>query len=427
MTEKGLQRAPLLRATIAAVAAADLLSLVAFLHEARGESAIGAIALVAQTPFALAIAGLGVAAAFRFARAPGRIAAGAISLGALALLSTAHAQLFGSPWRHLYYSGLCLAGWITGLLVARYRGASRQEVWASTGALALLGTAYLNAGISKLVLGGGDWLTGLPIQAAIIGQDGLVPGGILHHYRMLVVETPALATALSMLTVAFELAGPLMLAGRRPRLLVAGGLLGMHLNILLLTTEILYWEAMVFLAVFAICADTAADLGEDATARPLGGALFAPAVVLLIVGAALAIRHQAVRFRELNRGATTTAVQQPPPAVLQQVGPFVVGAALDGEWSIAFLATSASAITVTVQGDAGRARFELTCKNAEHESPFDLGPAHIFYSKDLPFEALQGAGNALRDSLRRATADTDPCAAIETWRAAAAHGSGRLR
>ena len=37
------------------------------------------------------------------------------------LLSAAHAQLFGSPWRHLFYSGLCLTGWLLGLAVGRRR------------------------------------------------------------------------------------------------------------------------------------------------------------------------------------------------------------------------------------------------------------------------------------------------------------------
>ena len=255
MSEAVRHRA-LLRIVIAAVAAIDMLSLAHYVRVAHAGAAPGTFAaLLSQTPVAAAIAALGVAAVISFARGPGRTASGAMALVALALLSSVHARIFGSPWRHLYYSGLCLAGWVAGVVVARRRGAPADESYARTGALALLSAAYLNAGISKVVFGGADWATNVPIQATIIGQDGLVPGGILAAYRLLVVQTPSLAAALSLLTVAFELAGPLMLVGRRTRWLVAGGLFAMHVNILLLTGEILYWEAMLFLVVFAVVPD----------------------------------------------------------------------------------------------------------------------------------------------------------------------------
>jgi len=417
-------RAPLLRAAVAAVAAIDLLSFVYFLRMARGaagEAAIGTFAdLLSRTPIAFAVAAAGVVAAISFARVPGRIAAGAIALGALALLSTAHAQLFGSPWRHLYYSGLCLAGWLAGLLAAR-RHAPGDESYARTGALALLGAAYLNAGISKLVFGGGDWATSVPIQAAIIGQDGLVSGGLLHAYRILVVETPSLAAALSVATVVFELAGPFMIAGRRLQLLVAGGLIAMHFNILLLTGEILYWEAMLFLGLFALAPDdTAAGAKTGPASRPFAGALFAPAAAVLVVLSALGISHQAARYRQLNhRSDSTDPALATPSQSLRAVGPFAIGAAMGDDWSIQRLEITERGFTITLRGTPGRARFELTCAPSEHASPFDLGAAHIFYSNDVPFAALTGAGNALRDVVRGAAADQDICAALEAWRAAA--------
>src|SRR5262249_34135654 len=135
----------------------DLLSLVHFIQLARAGASPGAFAgLLSQTPITVAIAGFGTAAAISFARGPGRIASGGTTLVALGLLSSVHAQLFGSPWRHLYYSGLCLAGWIAGQVVARRRGRPADESFARTGALALLGAAYLNAGVSKVVFGTAD-------------------------------------------------------------------------------------------------------------------------------------------------------------------------------------------------------------------------------------------------------------------------------
>ena len=359
-----------------------------------------------------------------FARGRGRTASGATALVALALLSSVHAQIFGSPWRHLYYSGLCLAGWVAGVVVERRRGAPADESYARTGALALLSAAYLNAGISKVVFGGADWATNVPIQAAIIGQDGLVPGGILAAYRLLVVQTPSLAAALSLLTVAFELAGPLMLVGRRTRWLVAGGLFAMHLNILLLTGEILYWEAMLFLAVFAVVPDDEEVAAPTPTGRPLGGTLFVPAVVLLVVASALGIRHQAVRFRQRYHQTAEVAAPPvtPPPATplppLRQIGPFVVGAALVDDWSIDRLTIGERGLTVTLRGGAGNARFEITCAASEYSSPFDLGAAHIFYPNDVSFDSLEGAGKALRETVRRAAGEVEVCDAIAGWCAA---------
>jgi len=325
-----------------------------------------------------------------------------------------HAQLFGSPWRHLYYSGLCLTGWIAGQVVARRRGAPADESYARTGALALLGAAYLNAGVSKVVFGTGDWATNLPIQATIIGQDGLVPGGLLAAYRLVVVQTPTLAAAFSLLTVAFELSGPLMLVGRRAQWLVAGGLLAMHVNILLLTGEILYWEAMLLLAVFALVPDDAAT--ATPTEAPVGGTLFVPGVVFLVAAAALGVGHQAMRFRQ--RYQQTAQVPAPPTAPglpLRQIGPFVVGATLVDDWSIDRLTVAERGFTITLHGGAGNARFEVTCAPSEHRSPFDLGAAHIFYSNDVSFRSLGQAGKALRETLRRAAGAVDVCDAIATW------------
>src|SRR6185295_4978241 len=115
---------------------------------------------------------IGVVSAVAFGWRPGRLWEGLLSLGALIVLSTAHAQLFGSPWRHLFYSGVCLSGWLLGLVVSRRRGARLDESYARVGSIALLGAAYFNAGISKIVFGGAGWMSGLPIQAAIIGQVG---------------------------------------------------------------------------------------------------------------------------------------------------------------------------------------------------------------------------------------------------------------
>ncbi|HSP99221.1 MAG TPA: hypothetical protein VL049_18520, partial [Candidatus Dormibacteraeota bacterium] len=257
MSDEVATAQPFLRRALAAVAIVDLLSFPNFLANARANALADGIApglfadLVSRPAPRWAIALVGAGAALAFARRPGRLGAGLAALAALMLFSTAHTELFGSPWRHLFFSGVCLSGWLLGLAASRWRAEPEDESFARTGSVALLGAAYLNAGISKLAFSGLDWMSGAPIQAIIVAQEGLVGGGVLGAYRQWVVSAPTLAAFFSIATVLFELAGPLLLAGPRLRALVALGLLGMHLNIFLLT-NILYWEALVMLILFGL-------------------------------------------------------------------------------------------------------------------------------------------------------------------------------
>lgn len=427
----GSAREPFLRMALAAVVAADLACFVVFLGDARanalaGGAVPGAFAeLVSRLPVRVIAALAGIAAAAAFARRPGRLWAGLLALAALMVCSTAHTALFGSPWRHTFFSGVCLAGWLLGLAVARRRGAAHDESWARTGSVALLGAAYCNAGISKLVYGGVEWLWGATIQSIVVAQVGLVGGGLRGAYREFVVSMPWLAAAFSIATVLLELGGPLMLGGARLRGLIALGLLGMHANIFLLT-DILYWEAMVFLALFGLWPEMPAP--APSPARPAGGGRFASAAALLSLAAVLAIVHQERRYVAVEAarlaaqpgpGPTEPPARRPPPS-LARLGPFAVGETLAEGWAVDALTVSEQGIVVGLAGAAGRTAFEVTCAASPHRSPFDLDAAHVFYSSTLPVEAFAAAGRALQARLRAAAGDGDLCAVVAGWRAAAA-------
>src|SRR5262249_46229189 len=153
------------------------LDLVAFLFHLSGARAAGLARGLTLDPYGDwlsrpaimgSIAAIGIIGAVAFARRPGRLWEGTLPLGALTLFSTAPAQRFGPPLSPLYFSGLCLLGWLVGLAVSRRRGLVTDESDAHVASLALLGAAYLNAGISKVVYGGADWLSGVSIQAVIV-------------------------------------------------------------------------------------------------------------------------------------------------------------------------------------------------------------------------------------------------------------------
>jgi hypothetical protein len=446
MSQSGFPRLSFLRAALTVVVVVDLLSFFFFLDDARAAALANGSALTAwsdllsRMPVVGVVVVIGIAAAIAFGRRPGRLWEGLLPLAALTLLSTVHAQLFGSPWRHLYYSGLCLLGWLLGLAVSRRRGMPADESYARIGSIALLGAAYFNAGISKLVFGGVDWISGVPIRAVIVAQDGLVADGVASIYRSWVVTTPAVASLFSVATFGFELAGPLMLVGRRTRLCVALGLLAMHANIFVLT-HILYWESMVFLLVFGLSSPGSSAETVPSAAVPIHSRdrTFAASAALLALCAFFAITHQARRYAHLqerhaqSRGtraaagepSAPSASSAPVPASRRQVGPFAVGQTLAPGWSVDALTISDGGFVAALSGRPGRAAFEVTCASSEHRSPFDLGAAHIFYSSDVEFRDLEAVGWAFQAQLRKAADGQDLCDRLVSWRTSAQAGPPR--
>ena len=367
--EPGRETVP--RVMLAVLAGLDLFSFVFFLRDARTNALADGAALnwfvdaVSSSFGRTSIAALGIAGAVAFGRRPGRLLAGLLALAALMACSTAHAHLFGSPWRHLYFSGLCLAGWLAGLLVSRRRGHPADESFARVGALALLAAAYLNGGVSKLVYSGLDWLSGAPIQAIVVAQDGLVPGGFLGQVRLWAVMTPIIAAGFSIGTVLLELAAPLMLAGGRVRRLVAAGLLVMHASIFVLT-GIIYWEGMVLLTVLGFWPD--APSAVAATPSPAGDRRFAVAAGVLLVCLLGVVAHQARRYADVQaaRVAAMAATPAPAPAntgpqAIARLGPFTVGQSLTDAWAIDALELTADGIVARTAGQRGRVAFEVTC------------------------------------------------------------------
>lgn len=404
------------RAVLAAVAAADLASLCAFIgHEAVAPGASAFTLFVVATPVRVSIALVGMLAAFWFARAAGRAGAAACALTALAVLSGAHARLYGSPWRHLFFSGVCLLGWLLGLLYARARGRAGDEAYARTGAVALLGAAYFNAGLSKLVYGGFAWASGTTIETVVVGHDGLVGDGLASLLRCRVVEMPAIVAALSVATIVFELAGPLMLAGRRARRTIALGLIAMHTGILVLA-DILYWESFVLLLLFGVGGRLPHEQAPSdvAEADRTGTRRFAVAAALLASCGLFAIARQAALERGPSVAAHTEAPLSEQQPEIQRIGPFAVGATFAGRRVERVAVESEDSFTVELGEQEQRISFLFTCRSSPYTSPFDIGTAHIFYSTRLDPATIEATGKALREVAAGDT--TDPAAVCARWR-----------
>lgn len=317
MSSRGLS-VVFVRRALAAIVLVDILSFVWSLSDARAAALargaeIGVLTSFFSAPPVMAILALGgAAAAVAFGLKAARLWQGVLALAVLASFSTTHAYLFGSPWRHLYFSGLCLAGWLLGLIVSRRQGVASDEAYACTGSMAFLGASYLNAGISKLVFGGPGWLSGVTIQSVILGQDGLVADGMIASYRVWAAMTPAVAAALAVATTGLELAGPLFVIGRRVRMVVCLGLFAMHFNIWILT-PILYWQSMLLLLLFGFSADVSPVDVLSRNSLLTDGRKVAAIAALLAILALVGIRHQSQRFAQ-NQGVEDVESNPKPPA-----------------------------------------------------------------------------------------------------------------
>jgi hypothetical protein len=258
----GLARWPL-RAGLAAVCAVDVVSLAAELRGAGAgplahpgapgwllglggrvapAAALAALALVALALFCAGRRSITVA-----------IAAGAVGLGALALLTEACAALAGGPARNRFLSGAMLLGWIVGLLWARLHAIgdrARAERLGEAGAAAALAATYAAAGLSKLLAAGAGWADAAHLRAVILSHRG--PSGIaaLDGYVRLVVEHPSLARALAGAAVAIQAGSLLYLAHPRLRMLWGALIIGFHLNVQALT-GIGYYEATFLAGLFS--------------------------------------------------------------------------------------------------------------------------------------------------------------------------------
>ena len=410
MSDRPITR--VLRIGLATVVALDLVGYFFFVAHARARAEAefgGLVGALSSMPGRSVLMLAGIAGAVSFGWRPGRLRSGAIALGALVLLSTAHTQLFGSPWRHMFFSGLTLLGWLLGSLMARSQGRPEDEAFAATGSRALLGAAYFSASLSKLLYGGLAWADGTSIQASVVNQTGMVADTWLNGYRVWVAHSPNVAVAFAVGTIVVEGLGLGFLGPRKLRAVAAFGLVSMHLNIFLLT-GIMYWESITLLVLFGL---PFREPPEQPAPQSKLDRFFVPLVVVLGLSWVGSVAYQRSRYREPSPPA------EPATSVrtgLQSLGPFVAGTELEG-WSLVLLEADAEALRLTAEGPPGRVVFELTCEPTENGSPFDLGDAHIFHEGPVPYEQLQVLGEAIRRHSERGAAGGDVC---ETWRAWAA-------
>lgn len=208
---------------------------------------------------AVLIAGIGLALLYLFARRPDGLWEGAAAVICMLIVNELLMSVGLGARRRFFHSGSALIGWLFGLLIARLvaRAQNREgslppsesERFAELGTAATLGATYLGSAISKLSNGGLAWLGGGALRSALLCQHRNGVFWLLDHYADWVGGSATVASAFAVLTVLSEASMVFYAFGIRPRKLTATLILGMHLNILLLT-GILYGMSIFLVALF---------------------------------------------------------------------------------------------------------------------------------------------------------------------------------
>jgi hypothetical protein len=372
---------------LAVVCASDC---IAMASEARG---VGLpLAVVA------ALAALSLTMLWLLASRRARWVAGPVAVAGLATLEHLGERAGLSPHRNLFAAGGVLLGFVVldlvEGLVSRRAGRPRaaDDALAELGGAAVIAAVYTGAGLSKLRGAGAEWASGGTLRALVVSQvpDGLSDGA-LSSLRRAVVESPNLATALSVAALSIQLGALAMLVGPRARAAWGALLVGFHLGVLTLT-GIGYGSALVLVAAWSF--PWPRWLGRDEHARWPGAKplAFAAGVVALMAVGALASAHP-----EASRSVTVA-----------ELGPVRVGDELAGGLTIARIERTEDEAVIWLSGDAaGPLKLRLrVAETGTDRGPFGAGATDLLFDeRDASrLDALRPAGLELAARLREAPA-----------------------
>ncbi len=255
----GRDRAPL-RVAIAVVASLDLLHLLVLATRDAGDLLPVAPGwpyqwLVLHGEVLAGTVGLGLAAAFGFARGWAPLRLGALLLLTLHLAEESAGRAFRSLPPEPFQPGLFLYGWLLGLLWARESGLGRDrhrgEALAEAGALAACAASYVLAGFSKLAHHGLDWdhRAIWHVVLSLRPIDGWIDSALGLDLSAIVVGSRPIAAALAALAIAIQLGAVGLCVGGMARRGAAALLVAMHGAMLVLAAAF-DPEVILLLTVF---------------------------------------------------------------------------------------------------------------------------------------------------------------------------------
>lgn len=387
--------------------------------------------LARSLPALLALAAVAAVCAWRFGRRAGAPWWGLLSMAATWPLIEAHGFVHHDYTRSFFYPGAMTLGWTGGFLFAgglrRWAGGPRDpeddERFAGVGAMALLGTTYVSAGIAKFFYTASGWVNPAILRLTVIMENPVGADDWTYQLERLVIDNPDLALELAVATIVVECGAIVYAFGPRLRALSGTTLLAFHLASAALL-NIIFLEAIVCLTVFSypwpllldrlrrdarggeeVEAPARSGLPAQATlgrALTIAGAVMAGVVVLWLV--------------PIGQAAHTPSASDAP--VVQRLGPFSVGDEVVPGWRLEAIDPHAEHARLTLAGpDDGRVDLLLGSPDGPVKAgPFDVWPARMAYENaSIPWEALEPVATAFAARVREAFAaagDTNP---LPSW------------
>ncbi|MEC9071373.1 MAG: hypothetical protein VX938_03300 [Myxococcota bacterium] len=157
----------------------------------------------------------------------------------------------------LVHGGVLGTGWLLGLVGARLCGASTEtpegaharEQLAWRGAIGALAATYVKAGLAKLSAAGLGWVDPLTLRSIVLAHYDPTGPELRLWLQDLLLNSPGLSAGLLGYGLIAELGAVALLTSGRWRMLWSAVLINFHVGVFAVTTDILFFTALMFLFI----------------------------------------------------------------------------------------------------------------------------------------------------------------------------------
>jgi hypothetical protein len=384
------------------------------------------LAFARRPELVLAVVAIVVGALLSFALDRRSMTAGLVAFVGLGLLSTALTAVQGAASRNFYVGGAALLGWLCGEALELRRARSGAPVarssLAEAGAAGTFAATYFCASVSKLLEGGGSWLSPGTLQSLVLAHAPVSGDSLASSYSRLVASSPGLASAFAAATLTIQVLAPAWLLG--PRLRMAWGMLfvGFHINVFVLT-GIPYVESCYIAALFSFpwarIVGRLRGLGARARTPELvesvpGTALLAVPAALVALGLAARLIPEELRprgdpFTRWRPTATDDSSER------RRFGPLGTGDRLAGDWVVDSIRVDRDQVRIRLKRSERELQLVISPEPGER-APFAPEGISLYYAKtDLPIAEFQDAGRDLSTRLERSAGSKPVRDAVRLW------------
>lgn len=405
-----------------------------------------AVALLPGLPWI--VAAIGLASLVSHARRPASMVGGLVAVLCGGLLFAIHEYVRGQNDESHILSGAMMVGWVGGVLFARLVGVRGAPVdidrYGAIGAGAMIGAAYFNAGLSKLLVSGVGWADPRQIQTFLGAFVGTGEPELFTSLRFWALGSTFWCATFAWATLICELGGVLFPFGYRLRLLAGTGILVFHAGDLVFS-NIIFAQPVVLIILFTYpwerllwpskVAAVRTPARLSSTRRAWGGAAAMVALVVGLVSLSWAAPIGAMldhephpvfagvfeRVRQHNSWALGAVGGRNHLVSVDadRLGPVTLDEDLGGGWRMGRieLASEDTAVLTLRSADGGEVVCLLLGPDPDGYRPaFPAGGLLLFEQRPtLPFEAFAEPLERVANALAGAVGTREPGVVLGEW------------